>query len=193
MGENVAVMMRRLRDALLGFCMLVLALLIIAKMEQDRAVQLDGPFQVVDGDTLSTGGRRLRLEGIDAPELGQECERGGIRYDCGAAARLGLQSMIGEASWTCAGDRPDKYGRLLVSCRARDADMAEEMTRQGLVVSEDSYGRAQEEAQLAGRGLWGGAFERPADWRRMRMLEEAQPSAGSVALVLERIGLWLGH
>ena len=34
-------------------------------------------FYVVDGDTLSRRGERLRLLGIDAPEYDQQCERGG--------------------------------------------------------------------------------------------------------------------
>ncbi|HWT08764.1 MAG TPA: hypothetical protein VN329_06340, partial [Roseomonas sp.] len=37
-----------------------------------------GPFTArvvaIDGDTLAAGGERLRLNGIDAPEMGQACE-----------------------------------------------------------------------------------------------------------------------
>jgi endonuclease YncB( thermonuclease family) len=43
-----------------------------------------GAVRVVDGDTLDVGGTRVRLHGIDAPEIGQHCNRpDGLRWDCG--------------------------------------------------------------------------------------------------------------
>jgi hypothetical protein len=41
---------------------------------------------VVDGDTLAIGAQRIRLQGIDAPEIDQTCLDGtGTLWRCGAA------------------------------------------------------------------------------------------------------------
>jgi endonuclease YncB( thermonuclease family) len=192
MGGNVAVMIRRLRDALVALCMLALSLMIIAKLEKDAAIELGGPFQVVDGDTLSSHGQRLRLVGIDAPELGQRCENGDmVSYDCDLEARDGLELLIDRAAWACQGSAQDQYRRTLVRCALQGADLAEAMVRQGLVVAEGDYLSAQAEAQVAKRGLWAGRFERPADWRRARKLDEMEPAGGFMTYVSNQIGAWL--
>ncbi|MFB2605822.1 thermonuclease family protein, partial [Rhizobium phaseoli] len=38
--------------------------------------QLLGRASVVDGDTIEIGGRRIRLNGVDAPESWQVCQDG---------------------------------------------------------------------------------------------------------------------
>jgi endonuclease YncB( thermonuclease family) len=46
-------------------------------------------FDVTDGDTIkSAWGESFRLDGIDALELAQECERGGRAYPCDLEAKI---------------------------------------------------------------------------------------------------------
>jgi endonuclease YncB( thermonuclease family) len=40
------------------------------------AQQVAGPATIIDGDSLSVNGIRIRLFGIDAPEGKQTCQRG---------------------------------------------------------------------------------------------------------------------
>ncbi len=56
---------------------------------------------VSDGDSLRIGDERVRLWGIDAPELDQRCEHGGKVYDCGKAAQAALSSLIGSRQVEC--------------------------------------------------------------------------------------------
>ena len=56
---------------------------------------LSGPARVVDGDTLDMGGVRVRLHGIDAPEIAQSCRAGGQRWSCGREATRALAGRIG--------------------------------------------------------------------------------------------------
>ncbi len=47
---------------------------------------ISGTAWAGDGDSLTIGVTRIRLFGIDAPELNQVCQRGGRAWSCGQAA-----------------------------------------------------------------------------------------------------------
>ena len=129
-----------------------------------------GAARVVDGDTLEVRGEKLRLQGIDAPEMAQTCEAHGQPVACGKLAAAHLDELIGSVPLTCAIEGKDRYGRGLARCRAGDRDVAEAMTRDGWAVADRRYsdGRYQgaEAAARAGRrGIWAMNFEDPAEWR----------------------------
>lgn len=75
---------------------------------------VSGAARVVDGDTLVIGDTRVRLLGIDAPEMAQSCTAagggGGGTYACGVAAKEALDAKID----------PSRRGRS-PPCRARPA------------------------------------------------------------------------
>lgn len=186
MGGNVTGSLRRLRDLGLGLAILALALLIIAKLENEQARRFSGPFFAIDGDTLGFAGERLRLEGIDAPELAQSCQRGNeAPYPCGEAARDALRSFVSQKGWECSGTRRDRYGRLLVVCRRGPTDLGEMLVASGVAVADGRYLAAEAGARQAGEGIWSGHFERPSDWRRHRQIEETEP--------IGRFGAFLPH
>jgi endonuclease YncB( thermonuclease family) len=56
---------------------------------------------VIDGDAIEIAKRRIRLNGIDAPETGQTCNnpRGGT-FACGTDAATMLADLIGKAEVT---------------------------------------------------------------------------------------------
>ena len=57
---------------------------ILALRPADLAAQdISGLARASDGDTLSILGISVRLFGIDAPELAQNCTRGGTAWACG--------------------------------------------------------------------------------------------------------------
>ena len=51
--------------------------------------EVAGRATVSDGDTLEIRGQRIRLHGIEAPETGQTCLRGGAPWNCGRAEITG--------------------------------------------------------------------------------------------------------
>ena len=190
MGGNVTRHVRRLRDLVLGLAILALSLLVVAKLENEQALRFSGPFSVIDGDTLGADGERLRIEGIDAPELAQVCqEADGSPYACGEDARRALGALVSGRGFECSGTRRDRYGRLLVVCKHGLDDLGEIMVRTGSVVADGRYLASEAKAQRAGEGIWRGEFERPADWRRRRQIEEAELT-GWVEALLPR---WLTH
>lgn len=192
MGQNVKRGWRRLRDAIVALAALFLGLLIAAKLQDDNRPVIGGHFIAVDGDTLAQAGARFRLEGIDAPEIGQSCGADGAPDHCGETARRRLAEWARHPAFTCRGGERDRYERLLVRCRAGDKDVNAALVREGFAVSYGDYGREEAAARAERRGLWAGEFERPADWRRARQaateVDEGEHSPGFLAF----LGRWLG-
>jgi endonuclease YncB( thermonuclease family) len=134
---------------------------------------LAGAARVVDGDTLEVRGEKLRLQGIDAPELAQTCEAAGRPVPCGKLAAEHLDELIGSRTLNCAVEGRDRYGRGLARCQAGGRDVAEAMTRDGWALSDRRYsdGRyhgAETVARASRRGIWAMDFEDPAQWRARR-------------------------
>jgi endonuclease YncB( thermonuclease family) len=141
----------------------------------DKAGPAPAPLaavRVVDGDTLHAGDQRIRLLGIDAPEKAQTCrDAQGRSWACGLAATARLQALVAHGQVACAPQGHDRYGRTLAVCSAGDvADVGRVLVRAGYAVSYmsrgDGYLAEEDAARDDGVGLWRGAFERPADWRR---------------------------
>ena len=133
---------------------------------------LSGPARVIDGDSLTIGSQRVRLFGIDAPELAQTCtEANGKSWLCGRAAKAKLTTLIKGGNVNCESRATDRFGRIVAVCSAAGVpDLGEAMVRDGYAVdlggaAGNPYREAEAEAQTAKRGIWRGTFERPADWR----------------------------
>lgn len=135
-----------------------------------RGEDLDGPVRVVDGDSLELGGRRIRIRGIDAPELAQLCHRGTVSYRCGETAREALREMARTGAVGCRSTGQDRYGRALATCRVGDTDLGAAMVLRGLAVAYGAYEAEERQARARGAGLWAGRFDPPAEWRRQRGL-----------------------
>ncbi|KAK2078690.1 hypothetical protein QBZ16_003530 [Prototheca wickerhamii] len=123
-------------------------------------------------------GTRVRLAGIDAPELRQHCRDGrGREYACGAAAKAALERRLAGGSVACLIASRDRYRRALAICAALGPDAVPWELNTWLVERgwASVYGRharryRQAEARArAGRyGIWANpsAYEAPESWRK---------------------------
>jgi endonuclease YncB( thermonuclease family) len=157
---------RRVLDWTLTLAFFAALVFVILKLDTFTAQSHQGVPYVIDGDTIVLNGTKIRLEGIDAPEMRQTCVALGKTYQCGAEARANLRNLIGKASLTCAGSRLDKYGRFLGVCTAQAKDINRKMVADGWAVSYGSYLGEEVAAKAAKRGIWRGTFDRPQDWRQ---------------------------
>ena len=126
---------------------------------------------VHDGDTLTleAGDRRVRVRlwGIDAPEL---------RQDDGAASHAALVRLCERRTATAEVLGRDRYGRVIarVSCEGVSANR--EQVRRGwawvydrYVSRDDPLHRIEERARAAAEGLWRNeAAVPPWEWRNAR-------------------------
>jgi endonuclease YncB( thermonuclease family) len=108
-----------------------------------------GRVWVLDGDTIRVGKHRVRLFGMDAPELDQ---RGG------AKSKSNLIRLAGGADVKVEPLTMDCYGRVVAKVWRGDADLSERMVRDGYAVATSRWNRdyvpAERDARAARRGLW---------------------------------------
>lgn len=131
---------------------------------------ITGAARAIDGDSLIVSGREIRIEGIDAPEMRQTCQRGGEEWSCGRDAARRLRAIVDGGAVACTTRGTDRFGRTLAVCRDREgADIGARLVGEGYAVSFGSdYLLEETRARLGGRGLWGSTFERPGEWRARR-------------------------
>jgi len=128
---------------------------------------------VIDGDTLDVGDTRVRLFGIDAPELGQTCTKtGGTRWDCGDWVRRQVANRLQNHVARCDALTTDKYGRTVARCFLGRRDISALLVQNGLAESYRHYSLdyidAEKAAFVAGLGIWQGNMQRPYDYRLAR-------------------------
>ena len=131
-----------------------------------RGRALEGDAAVVDGDSLRLNGLDVRLMGVDAPELRQNCSRGGRPYRCGESAKAALASKIEGRALACRIEGRDRYRRSLARCRVGGEDLGAWLVREGIAVGYRDYEAEEALARQRGVGLWAGEFQRPSAWRQ---------------------------
>jgi endonuclease YncB( thermonuclease family) len=141
-----------------------------------------GRAKVVDGDTIEIGDRRIHLYGIDAPEFKQTCRLGERTYACGEEAAFALADEIAQATLVCDPVDVNRFGRVIAVCWLGPEDVNARMVSRGWALAHrgaspsreagpsapEAYVAAEDEARLAGRGLWRGEFDPPWEWRAAR-------------------------
>lgn len=118
----------------------------------NRADIAGRPSRITDGDTIRFGETRVRLHGVDAPEM---------RTEEGREARRRLIALIGDGQVRCRDTGQRSYDRVVAVCfDARGRDLAAAMVQAGWAVdaprfSGGRYAAYQRRAEAAGAGLFG--------------------------------------
>jgi endonuclease YncB( thermonuclease family) len=154
------------------------ALLVITAPVQAAAETLSGPAEVIDGDTLAVEGRKIRLFGIDAPELRQTCDRNGEAWACGEESARQLEELVASNPVECTGYEMDQYGRLVAVCRSGGFELNKTLVEQGWATAfrtySDDYVVSETRAKMARRGIWSSAFDLPQSYRLAQLPQEPE-------------------
>lgn len=166
---------------------LIILLLLLSAFPFSVAAEI----KVVDGDSLEIGERRIRLDGIDAPEFLQICRnQNEEEYACGQKALEFAENFLkaGHPECRCLPQK-DKYNRELCECFVNGESLNKALVAAGWAVTyrEPAYQKAQDEAEEHKRGIWQGKFMRPALYRILnRYIKENPPAAQDVQKKAEK-------
>ncbi|MEL7100237.1 MAG: thermonuclease family protein [Pseudomonadota bacterium] len=132
-----------------------------------------GPILVIDADTIDVGGTRIRLHGIDAPEVDQTCRtEHGVDYQCGVWARDKVRGAFQHRMARCTVVDTDRYGRQVATCDAGGADMGRTLVQQGWAFAYRKYSMAydldEKGAAIRDAGLHALRVQSPAQFRTAR-------------------------
>tara|TARA_Y100001958_G_C20965560_1_gene362656 strand:+ start:73 stop:615 length:543 start_codon:yes stop_codon:yes gene_type:complete len=163
---------------------IILIFLICNVVKSQEIKIIEGNAIVTDGDSIKIDNKKIRLLGIDAPELRQLCFKDtidavNVSYMCGEISKQKLQNYISGKKIVCEYTNLDRYKRILglckFSCVLGDADCAKfslnkYMVRSGNALAYKKYSKKyledQEWAQNNKLGIWAGEFEEPENWRK---------------------------
>ena len=126
--------------------------------------------RIVDGDTFWLAHLKVRLWGVDSPELRQGCVAEGEVWRCGEEARAKLRSIVAGRDGVRCVVRGRSYDRLVGRCFVGAEDVGETLVVGGLAVEDARYsggiyGGREAEARTAEMGMWRGCFTPPRRWR----------------------------
>ena len=112
---------------------------------------------VIDGDTIKIGRNWIRIEGIDAPELGQIAKKDGLVFDQGYRVKSDLIETIKDKEVEVTVKGYDKYNRIIGVVTCDGKDIGAWLVRSGRAIA--AYGRQykslEQEARKEKRGIWG--------------------------------------
>ena len=145
-----------------------------------QASEIIGFPKVVDGDSIHIKSYKIRLEGIDAPEMKQECKKPYLQimfftfqknYYCGQLSKKKLVKKIGNKSVKCILLGKDRYKRYLAKCFKGTINLNRWMVRNGYAIAYRKYSKIyipdENFAKEEKLGLWGGTFIKPEKWRKL--------------------------
>ena len=136
--------------------------------------------RIADGDTLElvpTGQRervRVRLEGVDAPELGEDFSRDAQNF---------LRRLLFDQQIRLIGRDVDRYGRLVARVQIGGRDASQALLEAGLACQrfavDATLAATEAQARTAGRGFWAAGARKPQCVTRAAAGSAARPPLAS--------------
>jgi endonuclease YncB( thermonuclease family) len=111
---------------------------------------INGTAIIHDGDTLSIGKQRIRLQGVSAPEFSDPR---------GPRSRAALEDIVNGRDLACWPDGTKSFKRIVARCFIGEIDIGRALIVQGWAFADRRFAQDYDGAELAARrsglGLWG--------------------------------------
>ena len=131
---------------------------------------INGIAYVVDGDTIHIEKNRIRLHGIDAPEINQTCTIKNKVWNCGLQSSSALKKLVLNHDINCLVIDIDKYKRYIAECFINNRNINKYMVRNGWAIAYRYYSIKFVEDEIVAKkakiGLWQGQFQEPYLYRK---------------------------
>ena len=147
------------------------------------AEEISGVPKIVDGDTIHIDNYKFRLEGIDAPEMRQQCKKESFKisfligltfykdYSCGRVSKEKLITKINTSEIKCISSSKDRYKRYIATCYKGKTNLNQWMVRNGFAIAYRRYSKKYVPDEVFAKenklGLWQGKFMEPEKWRKL--------------------------
>ena len=121
------------------FIRIIIILMVL--LSNSIAEEISGIPEVVDGDTIHIDNYKFRLEGIDAPEMRQQCKKESFKisflisftfyedYKCGRVSKVKLINKINTSEIKCISSSKDRYKRYIATCFKGKTNLNQWMVR----------------------------------------------------------------
>ena len=163
------------------FIRIIIIFLVI--LSNSIAEEISGIPKVVDGDTIHINNYKFRLEGIDAPEMRQQCKKESFKisfligfifykdYSCGRVSKVKLINKINTSEIKCISSSKDRYKRYIATCFKGKTNLNQWMVRNGFAIAYRRYSKKYVPDEVFAKenklGLWQGKFMEPEKWRKL--------------------------
>ena len=148
-----------------------------------NGTEIYGVPKIIDGDTVHINAKKIRLEGIDSPEIKQQCKKPFLKisaiigfefnknYSCGEIAKKKLIDKINNSKIKCITSSKDRYKRFLATCYLDKINLNKWMVRTGNAVAYIRYSKDYVRDEIYAKenklGVWQGSFIMPEKWRKL--------------------------
>ena len=158
-------------------------IIFLVMLSNSIAEEISGIPKVVDGDTIHINNYKFRLEGIDAPEMRQQCKKESFKisffigftfykdYSCGRVSKEKLITKIDTTEIKCISSSKDRYKRYIATCYKGKTNLNQWMVRNGFAIAYRRYSKKYVPDEVFAKenklGLWQGKFMEPEKWRKL--------------------------
>ena len=149
-----------------------------------KGTEIYGVPKIIDGDTVHINNKKIRLEGIDAPEMRQQCKKESFKisfligftfykdYSCGRVSKEKLITKINTSEIKCISSSKDRYKRYIATCFKGKTNLNQWMVRNGFAIAYRRYSKKYVPDEVFAKenklGLWQGKFIEPEKWRKLK-------------------------
>ena len=156
-------------------CLILLWLLNGLQNDYREYIYIPNPV-TIDGDTIIGDNKIIRIDGINAPEIEQECIVSDAKWSCGLSSKEFLQNVIAQYKIFCKTNiikyNIEKQELYLSYCYIDDdkkTDLGKYIIQNGFAVAYKKYSNAYITDELIAKnnrvGIWNSVFEDPHDFK----------------------------